>query len=698
MNKIEIKQRIVKLREDLDFYNHAYYVEDELLIPDVEYDKMMRELQSLEKDNPEFFSPHSPTQRVGGQVSKDLPSVDHLGPMLSLDNAFLDEEVLDFERKIKEKMKSSNEKIEYSCEPKFDGLALSLVYENGVLIRGVTRGDGKTGEDVTANVKTIKSIPLDIRTKCNNLNIPIPDLLEVRGEVVMFKKVFERLNEYNRENNLKPLANPRNAAAGALRQLDPKITAKRSLSFFTYALGATQGFGSVGEHRGDMDILKELGFMVSNLGRKVYGTEGLLEYFEEIGKIRDNLAFDIDGVVYKVNSYEHQKILDFTSKSPRWAKAHKFPAQEQLTKVNDVVFQVGRTGAITPVAKLDSVYVGGVNVTNATLHNEDEIIKKDIRIGDTVIVRRAGDVIPEVVASLPELRPVDSKPIQMPKTCPCCSSAVEKIEGEAVTRCTGGMICEAQLKGSIEHFVSRKMMDIDGLGESIVENLVDLNFVKTPVDIYKLELKDVLRLPRMADKSANKLLRNIEKSKNPTLQRFIYALGIRQVGESTAKELAKHFGNLSNLLAVQNEEEFLNVKDIGKVTAKELYKFITNPKSIQLIKDFEFYGVHPQEQDVLSNNDNISENGLQGKVIVLTGSLEQMSRDDAKEKLEALGANVSGSVSKKTDLVIAGPNAGSKLTKANDLGVMVGDEQTLIDILNGVEWEDLFKKKSGLSM
>lgn len=695
MNKHEIEEKIIKLRESLDFYNHAYYVDDNLLIPDIEYDKMMRQLKDLEDENPEFFSPLSPTQRVGGEVSKNLPSVDHLGPMLSLDNAFLDEEVFDFERRIKEKMKNSDD-IEYSCEPKFDGLALSLVYENGVLIRGVTRGDGKTGEDVTANVKTIKSIPLDIRSKCKNLNIEIPSLLEVRGEVVMFKKVFERLNEYNRENNLKTLANPRNAAAGALRQLDPKVTAKRSLSFFTYALGATKGFDSTNEHRGDMDLLKKLGFMVSDLGRKVSGTKGLLNYFKEVGKIRDDLPFDIDGVVYKVNSYADQQILDFTSKSPRWAKAHKFPAQEQLTKVNDVVFQVGRTGAITPVAKLEPVYVGGVNVTNATLHNEDEIIKKDIRIGDTVIVRRAGDVIPEVVSSLPEFRPVDSKPIQMPKTCPCCSSSLEKVEGEAVIRCTGGMICEAQLKGSIEHFVSRKTMDIDGLGTNIVESLVDLNFVKTPVDIYKLQLKDILRLPRMADKSANKLLRNIENSKNPTLQKFIYALGIRQVGESTAKELAKHFGSLDNLLNVQNEEEFLNVKDIGKVTAKELYKFITNEKSITLINDFKIYGVHPQEQEI--NNDEELKSDLNGKIIVLTGTLEEMNRDDAIAKLETLGAKISGSVSKKTDLVIAGPNAGSKLAKANELDIPIGDEQMLLDILNGVSWDSLFNKKNKIKM
>lgn len=696
MNKNEIEEKILKLRERLDFYNHAYYVEDKLLIPDIEYDKMMRELQTLETENPEFFSNTSPTQRVGGAVSKNLPSVDHLGPMLSLDNAFLDEEVYDFERKIKEKMKNPSEEVEYSCEPKFDGLALSLVYEKGLLIRGVTRGDGKTGEDVTANVRTIKSIPLDIRANCKKLNIEVPDLLEVRGEVVMFKKVFERLNAYNREHGLKTLANPRNAAAGALRQLDPKVTAQRSLSFFTYALGKTEGFDSVGEHRGDMDQLKSLGFMVSQLGEKVYGKEGLLEYFKKVGKIRDDLEFDIDGVVYKVNSYKEQAVLDFTSKSPRWAKAHKFPAQEQLTKINDIVFQVGRTGAITPVAKLEPVYVGGVNVTNATLHNEDEIMKKDIRIGDTVIVRRAGDVIPEVVSSLPEFRSPNSKPIVMPKSCPCCSSSVEKVEGEAVLRCTGGMICEAQLKGSIEHFVSRKMMDIDGLGESIVENLVDLHLVKTPVDIYKLQLKDVLRLPRMADKSANKLLRNIEKSKSPTLQRFLYALGIRQVGESTAKELAKHFGTLDNLINVENEEDFLNVKDIGKVTASELFKFIKNPKNIKLIEDFKHYGVHPLEQDPVSTEN--MDNDFTGKTIVLTGSFEEMNREEAKEKLEALGAIVSGSVSKKTDIVIAGPNAGSKLTKATDLGITIINEETMLKVLGGESLERAMAPSKGLKM
>lgn len=690
-NLKQIETKILLLRKQINFYSNAYYVNDMLLIPDIEYDKMFRNLQNLEEEYPQFDDPNSPTKRVGGEVAKNLKPVKHLKPMLSLDNAFEDEELFSYVQKISEMLGKDSESIEFSCEPKFDGLALSILYRNGHLESAVTRGDGTTGEDVTHNVRTIKTVPLNIIDICMEKNIPVPELLEVRGEVVMTKKVFEELNEKQRKLGEKTFANPRNAAAGSLRQLDSKIASQRKLSFFVYALGESIGFEPSLTHRGNMDILKEMGFVVSDLGKTVYGVSGLLDYYKEIGEKRDYLPFDIDGVVDKVNSLEDQENLGFISRSPRWARAHKFPAQEQLTVVLAIEEQVGRTGAITPVARLEPVFVGGVTVNNATLHNLDEVRRKDIRVGDTVIIRRAGDVIPEVVSAVLERRPENTTIYSLPTECPCCSSAIVKPEGEAVARCSGGLTCEAQLKGSIEHFVSRKAMDIDGLGDVLVNYLVDSKLVKNPADLYTLTKEDLLQLPRMGDKLAEKILKNLEKSKNVGLGKFIYSLGVRQVGESTAKSLANHFGTLNNIENATHED-FLNIQDIGPATADELTAFFANNMNKDIVNRLLEYGVTPQEV-IISNQVKTLEN----KTIVITGSLF-MGRDDIKAKLEELGAKISGSVSKKTDLVIAGEEAGSKLEKAQDLGVNITDNDGLRAILEGKTIEEILVKKSKLKM
>lgn len=695
MPELNIAEQMLELIKKIDYYNHAYYVEDKLLIPDVEYDKMFRELQKMEEEHPELKTENSPTGRVGGEVAAFLKPATHLKPMLSLDNAFEDEELYSYGNRIGELLGQNSEELEFSCEPKFDGLALSILYHNGILKTAVTRGDGVTGEDVTHNVKTIKSVPLSIVDKCEELGIPIPELLEVRGEVVMTKKVFESLNEKQRQAGDKTFANPRNAAAGSLRQLDSKIAAQRNLSFFTYALGEAIGFEAAKTHRGNMDILKDIGFMVSDLGKTVVGISGLLNYYSEVGKARDSLPFDIDGVVDKINSLEDQEKLGFVSRSPRWARAHKFPAQEQLTVVLAIEEQVGRTGAITPVARLEPVAVGGVIVNNATLHNFDEIRRKDIRVGDTVIVRRAGDVIPEVVSSIKEKRLAGALEYNLPTECPCCSSAVIKPEGEAVARCSGGLTCEAQLKGAIEHYVSRKAMDIDGLGDVIVNNLVDAGMVKNPADIYMLSKSDFLKLPRMGDKLATKILVNIEKTKDISLARFVYSLGVRQVGESTAKSLANNFGTLDKIMEATHDD-FIAISDIGPATADELTAFLANSENKKIIERLVLSGVSPQK--IILSEDS-SNKPLQGKTIVITGTLF-MGRDDIKNQLESMGAKISGSVSKKTDLVLAGEEAGSKLEKAQTLGVNVAGDEGLKLLLEGKSIEEIMNpvKRSNFKM
>lgn len=667
-----VKERIDQLRQELHQHNINYYVNDDPTIPDIEFDKLMRELAQMEKEHPEYYSESSPTQRVGGAVSDKLEKAEHLAPMLSLDNAFTPEEVTEFEE-FNEKILNSSE-LEFSAEPKFDGLAMSLVYENGILVRGATRGDGRIGENVTNNVKTIRNIPLDIRQGFINKNLPIPELLEVRGEVVMLKKDFEAINEKHRALGQKTFANPRNAAAGTLRQLDPKVTAERKLMFFTYALGQTKGidFDLDGQtHSGNMQFLKEVGFPVSKYGKVVKGHEGLMRYFEEMGKQRDSLEFDIDGCVYKINSIALQHKAGYISKSPRWAKAHKFPAQEQLTKILDIDVQVGRTGALTPVARLDPVYVGGVEVSNATLHNQDEIDRKGIKIGDIVAVRRAGDVIPEVVRV--QNHTPESRPFVMPSTCPSCGSPVVRNSGEAVARCTGSLFCSAQLKGQLQHFVSRDAMNIVSLGDKMIEKMVDMDLIHTPDDIYALTKEQLLTIPLVKEKMAEKILQNIEESKSQPLHKFLFALGIRQVGASTSKDLVNYFGNLHNLRRA-SIEEISAVEGVGEVTAQEVVSFFLNKRNIEIIEQMNHHGIG------LDQVEKKLDGSLKGKTFVITGSFN-VTRDQIKEEIELLGGKVSGSVSKKTDYVFAGEEAGSKLTKAQELGVNIIYGENVFDFL-----------------
>lgn len=681
MEKKEIQKLIENLRSEINYYNTQYYVYDDPTIPDVEYDKKMRELIKLEQENPEFYSPTSPTQRVGGEALDKFEKVEHLAPMLSLSDAFDKSEIEQFEN-LNEKLLNKTD-LEFTCEPKFDGLAISLVYENGVLVRAATRGDGRVGENVTENVKTIRNIPLDITGKFKELNIPVPTLLEVRGEIVMLKDDFEALNEYQRNHGLKTFANPRNAAAGSLRQLDPKITAKRKLTFFTYALGKEEGIDLESEdrkHSQNMQFLHKVGFPVSKYLKVVKGKEGLLNYFNEIGKIRDSLPFDIDGVVYKVNSIALQKQVGFTEKTPRWGKAHKFPAQEQLTKIINIDIQVGRTGALTPVARLEPVYVGGVIVSNATLHNMDEIERKDIRIGDIVRVRRAGDVIPEVVGSIKEKRNGQEKRFIMPTTCPCCGSPVVKPQGEAVTRCTGGLICSEQLKGELSHFVSRKAMNILSLGDAIIEKMVNLKLIENPADIYDLTMEDLLKIDLIKDKMATKILKNIEESKNRDVSQFLFALGIRQVGESTAKDLIKHFKTLDNLKNA-NKEDILSINGIGPAIADEIVSFFSNQRNQNVLERLTNKGIGLAQKE-----EEYEIKPFENMTFVITGSFE-VSRDILKEKVERLGGKVSGSVSKKTNIVFVGEEAGSKYDKAKELNIEIIQNQDVIDYLNEKEEE-----------
>lgn len=657
------------LRDELNRHSHAYYVLDNPSIPDAEYDQLFRELQQLEAQHPDLIFPDSPTQRVGGEPLPEFNQVQHDVPMLSINNGFSEEDVHNFDRRIHEGLES-NRAVDYACELKFDGLAINLRYENGVLVLASTRGDGFTGEDVTANIRTVRSIPLKLQTK------KPPALIEVRGEVLMFKADFAKLNQRQREANQKEFANPRNAAAGSLRQLDSRVTAQRSLRFFAYGIGSLEGADMPLRHSALLDWYQSLGIPVCSERTVVNDAQGLLAFFGDIGQRRSQLSYDIDGVVYKVDDIAQQKQLGFVSRAPRFAIAHKFPAEEATTTVLDIEIQVGRTGALTPVARLSPVAVGGVTVTNATLHNEDEVRRKDIRIGDCVIVRRAGDVIPEVVTNVQERRPSDAQEFVMPSACPVCGSAIVRLEEEAVARCSGGWLtCAAQRKGGLLHFVSRRAMDIEGLGEQLVEQLVDRGLVTTPADFYTLNLETLANLDRMAKKSAQNVLDALEKSKTTSLARFIYSLGIRHVGESTAKSLAKHFGSLDALLA-SDENQILSVNDIGPVVAQSILSFFADPLNRQLIDQLRISGIHWEEGEPEQSSDLLA-----GKTFVLTGTLPTLSRDDARAKIEAAGGKVAGSVSKKTSYVVAGEEAGSKLTRAEELGVAILDEEQFLKLL-----------------
>jgi len=681
------KERAARLRSQIEEANYRYHVLDEPSITDAEYDKLLRELEALEAAHPELATADSPTQRVGAAPSREFASVRHAIPMLSLANAFSEEEVNDFVRRIRERL--GRDDLEFSVEPKFDGLAISLHYEDGVFVRGATRGDGETGEDVTANLRTIRSIPLRLRGK------NFAPVLEVRGEVYMPRAGFEKYNEKARasEGKIKPLINPRNAAAGSLRQLDPRITASRPLAFYAYAVGVVDGVALPPKHSDMMRKLREWGFPVSSLVDVAAGAEGCLAYYRRIGAQRDKLPFDIDGVVYKLNDLAAQRELGFVGRTPRWAVAHKFPAQEQTTVVEDIIINIGRTGAATPAAKLKPVFVGGVTVTNATLHNIDQVARLDVRVGDTVIVRRAGDVIPEVVSVVLDQRPPRSRSWKMPAHCPVCGSAIVREEGESVARCTGGLTCAAQRVQAIFHFAARRAMDIDGLGERYIEQLCDFSYVESVADLYKLSLDDLLQMKRSADdrdgttpetvkagkvatKWAENLIQAIAHSKRTSLDRFLYALGIPDVGESTAKALARYFGSLDPLMQA-SEADLIEVPDVGPIMAAHIATFFAEPHNREAIAELRAAGVVWED----SAPQRKSEGPLTGKTVVLTGTLTSLTRDEAKDKLEALGAKVSGSVSKKTSFVVAGNEAGSKLDKAQELGVEVWDEAQLLKFL-----------------
>lgn len=669
----ETAGHIARLREQLEHHNYSYYVLDAPEVPDAEYDRLFRELQALEAQYPEAASADSPTQRVGGAPQSAFASVTHARPMLSLNNAFTEDDIVGFDRRIREGLKV--ESVDYAVELKFDGLAISLRYEGGRLVHGATRGDGATGEDVTANLRTIRSIPLVLTGQA-------PTILEVRGEVLMLKRDFERLNDEQRARDEKLFANPRNAAAGALRQLDSRITASRKLTFFAYGLGQIEGDGVVGgRHSAQMDWLERQRFPVNRERRVVTGVAGLLAYYREIGERRASLPFQIDGVVYKVDDLAAQERLGFVSRAPRFAVAHKYPPEEELTVVRDIDVQVGRTGALTPTARLEPVFVGGVTVTNATLHNEDEVRRKDVRIGDTVIVRRAGDVIPEVVAVVIDRRPPDAIVFRMPARCPVCGSAVIRPEGEAVSRCTGGLYCPAQRKQALLHFASRRAMDIEGLGEKLVDQLVDGNVVRTPADLYKLGVSALAELERMADKSAANVVAGIEKSKDTTLARFIYALGIRNVGEATARDLADHFGSLDRLLDA-NVETLQQVPDVGPVVAESIARFFAEAHNREVIEQLRAAGVHWIEHE---GRAAAAPRPLDGRTFVLTGTLPTLTRDEAKARIEALGGKVAGSVSSKTHYVVVGADPGSKAEKAAQLNVPMLDEEGLLELLKSAQ-------------
>lgn len=667
-----VQEQITALRTTLRHHEYLYHVMDTPEIPDAEYDRLMRELRELESAHPDLITPDSPTQRVGAAPLATFEQVRHEVPMLSLDNTFDEAGFLAFNKRVQDRLKSTDD-LTYCCELKLDGLAVSLLYENGLLVRAATRGDGTTGENITANVRTIHAIPL--RLHGDN----IPARVEVRGEVFMTESGFEKLNEEARRTGGKVFANPRNAAAGSLRQLDPRITAKRPLTFFCYGFGLLEGGEMPASHWQRLQQFKAWGLPVSDRIRLVHTADEVLAFYRQVEQDRPSLGFDIDGVVIKVDSQALQEQLGFVARAPRWAVAFKFPAQEQMTVVRDVEFQVGRTGAITPVARLEPVQVAGVIVSNATLHNADEIARLGLRIGDKVVIRRAGDVIPQVVNVVESERPADAREIVFPSHCPVCGSDVERVEGEAVTRCTGGLICGAQRKEALKHFVSRRAMDVDGMGDKIIDQLVEKEYVKTPADLFRLTSGKLTGLDRMGPKSAQNVVDALEKAKFTTLPRFLYALGIREVGEATAANLANHFGELEKVMNA-DLDALIAVQDVGKVVAAHVRNFMEEESNREVIRQLtEEVGVHWPAVVVVKAEE--IDSPFAGKTVVLTGSLSQMNRDDAKARLTALGAKVSGSVSKKTDLLIAGEAAGSKLAKAQELGIAVIDEAEMIRLL-----------------
>jgi DNA ligase (NAD+) len=666
----EKTQRARELREAIELHNYRYYVLDDPVIPDAEYDRLLAELRDLEAAYPELVTPESPTQRVGAAPAVGFAEVRHAQPMLSLDNAFSDEEVVAFDRRVRERLATSGT-VRYSAEPKLDGVAISIRYEGGCLVRAATRGDGFVGEDVTHNVRTIASVPLKLLGK------DVPPVLEVRGEIYMPRAGFAEFNARASKAGEKTFVNPRNAAAGSLRQLDPRLTASRPLEIFAYGVGEVSGAPLPGTHSGVLRRLKEWGIRVNRLIEVVDGAAGCLDYYRRIGKRRADLPYEIDGVVYKVDDLGLQEQLGFIARAPRWAIAHKFPAQEELTVVEAIEFQVGRTGAVTPVARLKPVFVGGVTVSNATLHNIDELHRKDVRVGDTVIIRRAGDVIPEVVAVVFERRPKGTRQAELPAHCPVCGSDVIRPEGEAVARCTGGLICAAQRKESLRHFASRSAMNIEGLGPKVIDQLVDAGMVRTPADLYRLSQGIVAGLDRKGEKSAAKLIAAITASKQTTLARFLYAIGIRKVGEATAQALARHFGDINNL-AGASVEELQQVPDVGPVVAAEIRAFFRQAHNRTAVDDLIACGVRWPRVAGAKKSLNQS---LSGKVVVVTGTLSSLSREDAKERIRARGGKVSASVSKKTSFVVCGENPGAKLRKAEELGVPVIGEQEFLELL-----------------
>ncbi|TXS95593.1 NAD-dependent DNA ligase LigA [Parahaliea maris] len=673
MSQLPVEQELATLREQLENWNYQYYVLDDPSVPDAEYDRAMRRLTELETAHPQLLRPDSPSQRVGAEPLAGFTQVRHELPMLSLDNAFSAEELGDFNRRVLERLKlPPDTELEYACEPKLDGIAVSLLYRDGVLERGATRGDGTTGEDITHNVRTIQSVPLRLRGS------GYPALLEVRGEIYLPKAGFEALNARAREQGEKTFVNPRNAAAGTLRQLDARLTAQRPLQMCCYSVGLYEG-GDLPVRQSDiLDLLHEWGLRINPESEVVQGFAACDAYYQRLAERRDSLPYDIDGIVYKVNDLALQQRLGFVSRAPRWAIARKFPAQEEMTRLLAVEFQVGRTGAITPVARLEPVFVGGVTVSNATLHNSDEIERLGVMVGDHVIVRRAGDVIPQVVSVVLEKRPADASAVEFPETCPVCGSAVEREADEAVLRCMGGLVCAAQQKAALRHFVSRKAMDIDGLGDKLIEQLVDRELLENAAGLYTLDKPTLLDLERMGDKSADKLLDALEASKSTTLERFIYALGIREVGEATARNLAQFFGSWEALAAAP-EEKLLEVPDVGPVVADHLRQFFDDKAIMAVVEKLRAEGVHWDNVEVRA----AEELPLQGETWVVTGTLESMGRSEAKNHLQDLGAKVAGSVSAKTTRVVAGPGAGSKLAKAEQLGVEVIDEAAFLALLAG---------------
>lgn len=667
----QARKKVAELRNTLNEYNYQYYVLDDPSIPDAVYDRDMQSLIALEKQYPSLQSPNSPSQKVGGEALSAFEQVTHDVPMLSLDNAFDEESLLAFEKRLKDRLKDTSS-LHFSCEPKLDGLAVSILYENGELVRAATRGDGQVGENITANVRTISNVPLRLRGDAH------PDRVEVRGEVFMPREGFAKLNEHQKNAGGKVFANPRNAAAGSLRQLDSKITAKRPLMFYAYSLGVVQpdNFTLPTTHSERLSQLGKWGLPLCPDIDTAEGGRGCLDYYHQLLEKRDNLPYDIDGVVFKVNRIDLQAALGFVARAPRWAIAQKFPAQEEVTKLLDVEFQVGRTGAITPVARLEPVFVGGVTVSNATLHNQDEITRLGVKVGDTVVIRRAGDVIPQVVSVVDTKRTGSETDIAFPSQCPVCGSQVEKLEDEAVARCTGGLICAAQRKQALKHFASRKAFDIDGLGDKLVDQLVDADLVHSPADFFTLSLGDVVGLERMAEKSASKLLSSLEASKQTTLAKFLYALGIREVGEATAANLAAHFETL-DAIRDASIEALVEVQDVGEIVATHIFNFFNESHNTDVIDALLKEGINWPAIEK-PDADNLP---LEGKTCVITGTLSEMGRSDAKARLQLLGAKVAGSVSKNTDFLVAGEKAGSKLTKAQELDVEVWDEAKLIAFL-----------------